>query len=210
MNYQRIYDQIIDRARSRKLEGYKETHHTIPKCMGGSNKKENLVDLTAREHFICHILLTQIYPTNGKLKFAAWAMANQKKEGRTYEVSSRLYEALKQDFIAEHRATYSGTNHPSYGKQGPMKGKTHSDTTKKQMSISGLGKKQSPEHIANRFKDRVEFPSFKGQSHSEETLALLRVPKGPQKQVTCPHCNLSGGVSNMTRHHFNNCKKVAN
>ena len=52
MNYQRIYDQIINRAKERTLEGYKEKHHIIPKCMGGSNEKQNLIELTAKEHFI--------------------------------------------------------------------------------------------------------------------------------------------------------------
>ena len=33
--------------------GYYEKHHIQPKSLGGSNKKENLVRLTAREHFIC-------------------------------------------------------------------------------------------------------------------------------------------------------------
>jgi len=56
MNYQKIYDQIIERAKNRKLEGYKEKHHIIPKCLGGPDNKENLVELTAREHFLCHLL----------------------------------------------------------------------------------------------------------------------------------------------------------
>ena len=32
--------------------------------MNGSNDLDNLVDLTAKEHFICHHLLTKIYPNN--------------------------------------------------------------------------------------------------------------------------------------------------
>jgi hypothetical protein len=56
MNYEKIYDCIIKRAKTRKLEGYVEKHHIIPKCMGGSNEKQNIVELTAREHFyvICY------------------------------------------------------------------------------------------------------------------------------------------------------------
>jgi hypothetical protein len=30
--------------------------------------------------------------------------------------------------------------------------------------------------------------------------------KGKQDMVTCPHCNKQGGVSNMKRYHFDNCK----
>ena len=67
MNYEKIYNQIIDRAKIRVLEGYKEIHHIIPRCVGGTNDKDNLVTLTAREHFICHWLLVRMYPDNNKL-----------------------------------------------------------------------------------------------------------------------------------------------
>ena len=51
MDYKKIHDKIIERAKNRKLEGYVEKHHIIPKCMNGTNEPNNLVDLTAREHF---------------------------------------------------------------------------------------------------------------------------------------------------------------
>jgi len=51
MDYQNIYSQIIERAKNHQLEGYKEKHHIIPKCMGGTDEKENIAELTAKEHF---------------------------------------------------------------------------------------------------------------------------------------------------------------
>jgi hypothetical protein len=51
MDYQRIHDAIIDRARNRTIFGYVEKHHVIPRCLGGSSESYNLVELTAREHF---------------------------------------------------------------------------------------------------------------------------------------------------------------
>ena len=97
MNYQKIYDQIIERAKNRKLEGYKERHHIVPKCLGGSNDKNNLVELTAQEHFICHMLLCEIYPHNVKLYQALWLMSTNKnkKEEKRYKVSSKTYERIK-------------------------------------------------------------------------------------------------------------------
>jgi phosphoglycolate phosphatase-like HAD superfamily hydrolase len=59
----------VERARNRVLDSYTERHHIIPRCIGGTDVKENLVDLTAREHFICHRLLVNIHPDNNKLKF---------------------------------------------------------------------------------------------------------------------------------------------
>ena len=55
--YKVWHDKIIARANKRTLEGYKEVHHIIPKSCGGSNDKDNLVALTAREHYIIHMLL---------------------------------------------------------------------------------------------------------------------------------------------------------
>ena len=70
MDHRKIYDSIIEKARNenrirksyseRKKENfvsqYYENHHIIPKCLGGSDKNENRVLLTAREHFVCHKL----------------------------------------------------------------------------------------------------------------------------------------------------------
>lgn len=102
MNYQRIYNQIIERAKERILEGYKEKHHILPKCLGGSNDKSNLVELTAREHFLCHRLLCEIYPKNDKLWYALFLMAigkNRHSKTDPYKISSRTYEFLKLNFI---------------------------------------------------------------------------------------------------------------
>jgi len=102
MNYQKIYNQIIERAQNRKLEGYKEKHHVIPRCLDGLDDKSNLVELTAREHFLCHRLLCEIYPNNHKLLCALWLMAigKQKWNNRDpYNVSSREYERIRILFI---------------------------------------------------------------------------------------------------------------
>ena len=117
MNYQRIYDQIIDRAKKEnKLYGkgtYYERHHIIPKCMGGEGRVEqwkthpNIVVLTPREYFICHWLLCRIYPENKKLAHAFWFMSKQNAptQQRDYIVSSRTYaEAVSNlKFTEEHR-----------------------------------------------------------------------------------------------------------
>jgi len=83
MNYEKIYNQIIERAKSEnRIKGngiYYERHHIIPQCMGGTNTDDNLVLLTAREHFLCHRLLVRIY-NNNKLIYAFWLMCNIKNK----------------------------------------------------------------------------------------------------------------------------------
>jgi|LakMenEpi03Aug12_release.lakeMendotaPanAssembly.Ray.scaffolds.fasta_scaffold991658_2 hypothetical protein len=102
MNYQIIYNKLIEKAKNRKLEGYTETHHIIPKCLGGKDIKENLVDLTAKEHFLCHKLLCEIYPNNHKLLWALWLMAIGKqkwKHRNPYKVTSKDYERARLNYI---------------------------------------------------------------------------------------------------------------
>ena len=132
MNYSKVYNNIIDRAKDRTLEGYSERHHIVPKCVGGRNEKSNLVDLTAREHFICHLLLREIYPNEPKLVHAAWLLAHTSK---AVKIGGRVYERLKIErskllketshLKKENRTWESsamkgrkGKLHPTYGRTG--------------------------------------------------------------------------------------------
>jgi hypothetical protein len=109
MDYLKIYNSIIERGKNRVLSGYGENHHIVPKCVGGTNKKWNLVKLTAKEHYICHMLLCEIYPKENKLKYAFWRMCNvgySKYQERNYRVSGIVYERLKKEMsiiISENR-----------------------------------------------------------------------------------------------------------
>lgn len=68
IKYQRWHDQIIERARYRKpLACYYESHHVEPRSLGGLDISTNLVNLTYREHFLVHWLLTKI-KTDGALR----------------------------------------------------------------------------------------------------------------------------------------------
>jgi hypothetical protein len=42
-----------------------------------------------------------------------------------------------------------------------------------------------------------------GKNHTEESIQKMCKPK---EKVTCPHCNKIGGISQMKRWHYNNCK----
>ena len=77
MNYSKIYDSLIERARNRNIDGYVERHHVVPRCMGGSDDASNLVKLTPEEHYLAHLLLVKMYPTNRSLIYAAKMMSGQ-------------------------------------------------------------------------------------------------------------------------------------
>lgn len=89
--YQRWYNQLIDRARNRVINGYSEEHHVIPRSLGGNDEASNLVKLTAREHIIAHMLLPRFVKNNDKLWYALWCMVNT----NGIRVNSRLYEVAR-------------------------------------------------------------------------------------------------------------------
>lgn len=91
MNYRKIYDSLIERGKNRKLEGYKESHHIIPKCLGGKDTKDNLVELTPEEHYLAHQLLVKIYPNEPKLIYAAQMMIPNRPSNKMYGWIRRKY-----------------------------------------------------------------------------------------------------------------------
>ena len=173
MNYQRIYDSIIDRAKTRILICYKEKHHIIPKCLQGKNSKENLVSLTAKEHFLCHRLLTLIYPDNSKLKYALWAMSTIKsKESKRHKVSARIYQILREEFsktFSKERKGHEVSEETREKLRQFNLGKTASFETRERMRLSSEGKVKTKEHIEKCVKSRKEHYVV-----SEETLEKMR------------------------------------
>lgn len=85
--YTNTYYNIINRSKTRILNGYIEKHHIIPKSLGGSNNTENIAKLTAREHYLCHYLLTKMTVGKDKVKMfhaLRFLNANNKKSSRVY------------------------------------------------------------------------------------------------------------------------------
>lgn len=122
MNYALTYGQLIARAKQRVcINGYVERHHILPKALGGSNDSSNLVALTAREHFIAHLLLARIY--GGSMWHAVTIM---KKDGRG---SSRSFEIARKQLSLL-----------MVGNKNTL-GRKASDEEKARLSVSQKGKK---------------------------------------------------------------------
>lgn len=57
MDYRKVYDAIIERAKGREKPNERlEIHHIVPLSLGGTDKSENLVALTIREHYVAHLV----------------------------------------------------------------------------------------------------------------------------------------------------------
>lgn len=176
MNYQQIYTNIIERAKSRgKIDVYTETHHILPRSLGGSNDLDNLVELTGREHFIAHRLLVKI--TTGddqnKMIFALNCMMNRYNDTMDrYVPNSRVYEHLRillseahqrMGRTDEHKAAISRAHTGKYVSPetrkrmseaikaagpagGAVKGSTRKASTREAISKARKGIKFSEEH----------------------------------------------------------------
>lgn len=122
MNYKRVYDSIIEnRKRNPVPKGqYSEKHHIVPRCLGGKDNKDNLVVLTAKEHFICHMLLVEIYRHDKKNYYKmlhAFIMmkAQNKSHGNNRYINSRLYAKYRKEFVLKQSKTQSGKLNSQYG-----------------------------------------------------------------------------------------------
>jgi len=157
VDYGAIYDKLMGRARGRLRHGYMERHHVLPKCMGGTNRKDNLVYLTGREHFIAHKLLVRMHPNVLGLWLALIAM------GRLSEYKSKIV-ASERARAAELRRSFR-----------------FSDESKKRMSKSAKARGRNspktefkPGHRTWNAGLPAEQSHRYGKRHSAETIERMR------------------------------------
>lgn len=213
--YTKWYYSIINKriASPHSISVYTENHHIIPKSMGGSNKKENLVRLSAREHFLSHWLLTKMCTYRNheikmnhallRLMSASDSLSLHKWSKWQYEVAkTKKAEALKE-------ARKNG--------EDPRLGKKHSLEAKEKMRNAKLGVKRDPFKIGY----------LKERRHSEETKQKIsksltgrvffkesrqkssETQKGKTQNKTvlvCDKCGRENYATQIKRYHNNNCR----
>lgn len=194
--YTRWYYDIVNRAKNRLIDGYVEKHHVIPKSIGGTDDKSNLVILTAREHFLCHLLLTKM--TTGLHKrsmcHAAWNIINQKRTYQErYKVSSKMYEIIKRD----NAIALSESN---TGKPSGRKGKPCTWGDKISQTLKGC--KPSAERNAKVSK---ALTGRKRAPFTEEWKKNMRESIA-KNQKTCENCGKTISKGAYTRFHGPACK----
>lgn len=141
MDYKKIYYKLINkRINERPKEVYSELHHILPKSMGGTDDKNNLVRLSAREHFMAHYLLWKTHRT----KEMGYALHAMRMSNGLKKLNARRYEVLRLAFSEVN----TGKLNPMYGKCGKLHhlyGRKLSDETKAKISKAQTGKKVSQE-----------------------------------------------------------------
>jgi hypothetical protein len=172
--YKRCYYNIINKANQDILDrstGYFEKHHIIPKSLGGSNAKSNIVKLTAREHFLCHRLLTKF--TEGIAKRKMWFALNfmlsaNKNHQRDIVVTSRTYSVIKEKLSQYLSEINLGKKRSDEARLNMSKSRKISHNTPEyRKAASERQSNRTPEHRSNLG------AAHKGKTVSSEVKAYL-------------------------------------
>jgi len=204
--YTNIYFNIITSAHTRDtLTGYTERHHIIPKSLGGTNKKDNLVVLSAREHFICHWLLTKMVTGDDlrKMNHAIWRMLVQGRDYQLrYKPNSHTYESLRKRYGSlrkgvttpdEVKKKISKANKGRLkGENNPMYGNTHTAESRKKISEKAQGR--TPWNL--------------GVTHTDEVKQKMSILALQRTKYKCEHCGVECVKCNYNRWHGDNCRSI--
>ena len=192
MDYQQIYNNLIDRATLRVSEGYVEKHHIVPRCLGGTDAKENIVRLYPEEHYLAHLLLCKINEGNQKLLYAAMNMTtgsminNGKRNNKAYGWLRRQYaESMSGDNnpnrrnpaiqkeAAKKRVGQKRTEETKVRMSAAQKGRTFSEETKRNMAIAAKNRPFISEETRAKLKSRKPNKGMLGRTMSAETKAKM-------------------------------------
>jgi hypothetical protein len=196
------YNKLCNRGKERglnkkNLDYYTERHHIVPKCIGGSDEEDNLVLLTAREHYIAHQLLVKIYPNNYKLSYAVkmLCMKTSSRNNREYEwVKIKFAKACSETLKGRTKETHQYLFEMSEKLKGRTK-ETHLGVKKQSEALSGRTKqnneivKRISEMLSGRTKENYEYLKKAGEKI-----------KGRTKETHLGIKNMSEKLTGRTKH----------
>lgn len=214
MNYLRQYELLILKAKNRDaITGYFERHHIIPRCVGGSDVKENIVCLTAKEHYVAHHLLYLYYKTPA-LAFA-WGSMTRKSRNQKRVFTSRMFAKARSAVATAQRKRMRLTeNNPMnnlseegkvrYNKSSRFSGKQHSEATKQLIAKSTKIRAQTNWKRPEVRKKYLEsFTPERRKKLSENCkqgkFGSFGQP-GPRMKLPCSNCGKVMDYCNLVRH----------
>lgn len=205
--YTTWYFNIINAAQTREIvvNEYYEKHHINPKSLGGNNDKENLVHLTAREHFLCHWLLTKMCVSDDhrlKMQRALWSMSWVKKDKKRL-VSSWQYSIAKKAIIHIQRTKI--ISQETRDRLSIAGKKRFSNASQRKLMSESQIKRNAT--TSDEVKSKIS-ASMKAYAQDKEWTKRRadKIRGVPKKKVECPYCGKIGGINVMGKYHFDNCK----
>lgn len=207
--YTATYFKIVEKAKNRTTDEYTEKHHIVPECFykirkrkgpagmleGDANAKTNLVRLTAREHFICHVLLIKM--TSGimrhKMVLGATGMKRSTNHQSRY-LNSRLYEMVRKECQSIFSDLNLGRKHSAETRakvSAAGQGRIQSEETKRKRSNTLLAKFRTPERLAEkerlaelkRLSPKYQKPDGFGEKISKALTGYKRGPMNDEQKL---------------------------
>ncbi len=180
--YTNWYYALIDRAQKRNWSKrsapyYVERHHIVPRALGGTNMGDNLVYLTAKEHFICHLLLPKM--VDGEYRHKMLCALHYMQTAHTndmFRYTSRVYEIFKRDYV-EVLKLRRGILSNFYGKRHSMK--TREKISRSKVGVPGYMK--TPSHRINLSKSLAG--KIKGPMSESHRYMISQGVKGKKKST---------------------------
>ena len=190
--YTKWYNNIITKAEQKvNRNGYHEKHHIIPKSIGGSNDESNLIYLTAKEHFVCHLLLTKMFDGEYKSKMirAFWMIATMgNKNQERKKVGSRIYCRYKELWLKHGNLNKPKTEEHKQNLRGP----------------------KSQEHKNNISKARIGVSTGPRSNIQKEAAGKIWRNISRREECCCLYCEKTTSIMNFVKWHGDNCKQSPN
>lgn len=221
--YTKWYFNIIANSTA---TGCVEHHHIIPKSMGGDNSPTNIVALSPREHFVCHVLLTKM--TKGvhrsKMVFALQQFLRENPNHNRKVINARTYDTIKRQVRQELSLLHRGKTvlaetiekqktsrrrnnkkHTQEMREAAARRTKHRWDTNREQMLAALRADTTREKMSAAAKARGVSP---GASKTLELLHKIQVgsknPAARTIQITSPEGNVwtvTGGFRQFCKSH---------
>lgn len=209
VTYEEFINNILNnRGRFACGDEYYECHHIVPRCMGGADDQENLIDLFAKEHFVAHKLLAEENPDNQKLVYAWWMMAHIGRVEITedeYEESKRaISKTMSERVISEETKNKIGAkakerfkdkeNHPMLGVSPKDRMDEETYLLWREHLSNSLSGENNPMYGKRHSEDskRKNSEAHKGRTHSEEAKKKISEATKGEKNPNYGNHKLAG------------------
>lgn len=187
MDYLKHYNLLIETRKNLVRDCYTENHHIIPKCYGGSDSPDNIVRLSAREHFVAHWLL---WRANRDKKSASMfnAMLRASKGQKRYKSSRGYKEAREAIRVTGKGVKLSDTHRAKIKANNARTGKPNWNSGKKwkkaTVQCSKCGEYSSKDHNRRWHEGRCQLAEFREllKLHSRKEIRILKNITSPGLQ----------------------------
>ncbi|QCW19198.1 hypothetical protein FFZ30_0068 [Salmonella phage DaR-2019a] len=184
MNYELIYNAIIKKAHSER--GVPLTYY---KCQGKGYERHHIIPVCLG---------------GDKISGDNIALLTPREHYIAHKLLVKMYPNNHKLWFAWHRLAHDGLDRKissrDYEKVRALNSKA--------LSIVNKGRVFTEEHRRRLGESQIGNTKSKGCKRSIETRKKMsEAGKKPKEKKTCPHCGMTGGAGNMTRYHFDNCKK---